>query len=565
MDGVEIKEINPADPGPSYFEPTTIIRRVTSDIVEFKSQAEFVDGDGVANDDICQVCHQQTSYYNTGTELGFHADYGADSQPGGNCTSCHKHEDGFKASGGHSDTDFDWTDTTKTSCGSTSCHDWGNNLNVVADIHNSTCTNCHNNSSGGNGTTIGYSTTPSTDVGDATLASTEPPHTDECTVCHTLDESHTAYAQTHHDRSDSYAANGTCSQCHDDPRVAAGYIREAQAQQLSCRVCHVRITGSTLEVVAIITAEAGNGATGSDAGNSYATLTTPGYSAKHTFANTNATGITDAIDNYGICFYCHGNTPRTGYAGASAPSPYHALPQAGAYQSGSTAYIGGLGWKGNLTATTDGSTFRGGLTWDDPTGNSALFPIGKDRLNIAYAQHSLAKGATNDTDYTNQNSGATDAYMTFATDLIFGMQTVPHLSQTWAVPHSDSICSTRGCDDITGISITEVEAGNNQPIGFDVTATSSTDAILHVIYGGVQVGTMASEGTASFRWGNAGNWLDGIICLDQFNADNVQPVWIVSEDGGSVNAGSGFSRGSNQNTDNTDPPTCGNLTTQPVW
>ena len=92
----QIKEINPLDVGP-YYEPLSILREVTSTIVEFGGPAWFVDGDGLANDDICQVCHEQTLYYNTGTELNVHADYGTSSQPGGTCTTCHKHVDGFKA------------------------------------------------------------------------------------------------------------------------------------------------------------------------------------------------------------------------------------------------------------------------------------------------------------------------------------------------------------------------------------------------------------------------------------------------------------------------------------
>jgi hypothetical protein len=94
----EIKEIDPNDPGP-YFWPLSILRTVTSDIVEFKGPTEFVDGDGAADDDICQVCHENTHYYNKLTNFNTHADNGPDSQPGGVCTNCHRHEEGFSAAG----------------------------------------------------------------------------------------------------------------------------------------------------------------------------------------------------------------------------------------------------------------------------------------------------------------------------------------------------------------------------------------------------------------------------------------------------------------------------------
>lgn len=94
----EIKEINPNAPGP-YYWPISIPRTVVSDIVEFKGPTEFVDGDPAADDDICQVCHENTHYYNKLTNLNTHSDNGPDSEPGGVCTNCHRHEEGFRASG----------------------------------------------------------------------------------------------------------------------------------------------------------------------------------------------------------------------------------------------------------------------------------------------------------------------------------------------------------------------------------------------------------------------------------------------------------------------------------
>ncbi len=549
----EIKEIDPGDPGP-YWWPLSITRTVISDAVEFKGPAEFVDGDLQADDDICQVCHQQTQFYNTGTEKDYHADLGTDSQPGGNCTTCHKHSTGFKA--GHGTDSFAWNDTTKASCGTATCHDWTNNQNVIVDIHSNNCLNCHSTESGGTGTAVDR------DVGFATNAGAAP-HDEACTVCHTLINGH-----THHDRSDSYAAGGTCSQCHEDKRIAAGYTREAQVLQLSCRICHVRVTGTTLEVLKISAGEAGSGATGDETGNTFTPLTVAnGYTADHTFNNNNATGVADAIDNYGICFECHGTTGRVGYGIATNPVPYHALPQAGTYVSGSVAYIGGLGWQGNLDPTPDGSTFRGGLTWS-PQGTAAYFPIGKGLINLGYAQHSLAKGATNFMPYRDQNTAALDDYAVVIPGLVFGLQTVDHLAQTWAVPHFDSICSSGSatpCDNITGAAITEVKAGGTT-LGFNVTATSSTGANLHIIYGGVEIGSIPSGTTLQFRYRDArSDALDKYYCMDQFNADNATPIWIVSEDGGAVNAGNSFLRGTATGIPASDPETCSRVATNPAW
>jgi hypothetical protein len=95
----EIIEVDPNDPGP-YYTPLSILRTVTSSNVEHTSPNTFVDGDAESSDDICQVCHQSTFYYNTGLEFNYHADYGADTQPGGDCVQCHYHDGGFSPAGG---------------------------------------------------------------------------------------------------------------------------------------------------------------------------------------------------------------------------------------------------------------------------------------------------------------------------------------------------------------------------------------------------------------------------------------------------------------------------------
>jgi hypothetical protein len=92
----DIKEIDPGAPGP-YWPALSILRTVTSSSIEHTSNTTFVDGDPQTDDDICQVCHESTSNYDTGPDMNYHTDYGSDSQPGGVCTSCHDHNDGFGA------------------------------------------------------------------------------------------------------------------------------------------------------------------------------------------------------------------------------------------------------------------------------------------------------------------------------------------------------------------------------------------------------------------------------------------------------------------------------------
>ncbi len=98
-----VKQISPTDPGPYYFTPVSTLRTVTSSNLEFTSSTGFVDNDAIASDDVCRVCHQNTRA--TGfagvytTTANTHYDFGAASQPGGTCTSCHPHSAGFRVSG----------------------------------------------------------------------------------------------------------------------------------------------------------------------------------------------------------------------------------------------------------------------------------------------------------------------------------------------------------------------------------------------------------------------------------------------------------------------------------
>jgi predicted CXXCH cytochrome family protein len=95
----DIELIDPNDPTPEFYEPLGVLRTVVGTAIEHTSPTSFVDGDPNSTDDICQACHEQTLYYNPVGALNVHTDYGPDSQPGGDCTSCHPHSAGFAPDG----------------------------------------------------------------------------------------------------------------------------------------------------------------------------------------------------------------------------------------------------------------------------------------------------------------------------------------------------------------------------------------------------------------------------------------------------------------------------------
>ncbi len=96
----DIEQIDPNDPTPEFYEPIGIIRTVAGTAIEHTSTTSFVDGDPNSIDDICQACHESTNYYEPGAAFNFHADYGVETQPGGDCVTCHPHDAGFSPSGG---------------------------------------------------------------------------------------------------------------------------------------------------------------------------------------------------------------------------------------------------------------------------------------------------------------------------------------------------------------------------------------------------------------------------------------------------------------------------------
>jgi hypothetical protein len=114
--------------------------------MEFKGDTEFVNGDGLTSDDICQVCHENTSNFSSGT-INTHTDYGPDSQPGGNCTAdCHLHTGGFKPGATGQGHDTHLVEVYGPQIGCIDCHGL-NNPPLFADGNDlattTVCDNCH--------------------------------------------------------------------------------------------------------------------------------------------------------------------------------------------------------------------------------------------------------------------------------------------------------------------------------------------------------------------------------------------------------------------------------------
>jgi hypothetical protein len=230
--------------------------------------------------------------------------------------------------------------------------------------------------------------------------------------------------------------------------------------------------------------------------------------------------------------------------------PYHAMPKAGAYiadagTASNTKYtqannsIGGSGFQDefNIDGLT-GTNFRGGTAWA-PAASKAYHPIGKGRLNVGYAQHSLKTHATDTVgdEYKVPNSGLVNTFKDLVTNngatITFGKQIVRNDSaKAYYIPNYDQVCST--CDTISFTTWTsqgkQKAFDPNYAIanGWRIVPSTSSGAKYHVIYGGVDltgVNGVASGTEFIFLWKAGQSW---------FNAANGQFVYVVSENGGAA-------------------------------
>ena len=529
----------------------------------------------------CVYCHDKT----TGTKIDFTSSVYADLQDaimngGGGVTCLDCHSDRGSGHAGHEGTQFGWTTASEQSCGGEgivgNCHDSTVNTDVMA-IHDgpfaadaanggNRCNNCHNDGVTGDGTVTGAG---NFGHADASVADKND-HTGalgECMVCH-LTGGRTKQS-IHHNvvpnvpPHNADSANGLCENCHMDRRPAAkiaygGGIGDYKIiKQKACRACHMQITGGVLEVLSIKYAKENSAAaTGDDSGNTYTVVKVGNNSPRdgHAFTvnhtvPTNASVIDNtAIDNYGTCYYCHGEQGSLNYmTNATKPGgtfsmdtpkmvPYHALPLAGAYNAGTgqaNNTIGGCGWQeelGPVGCTETDGRFRGNLDYVSTANINSYYPIGKGRMNIGYAQHSLANKAAKGVGGGNELA-LVNFYESVPAGLNMGRQIVRNDSATaYSVPHFDPICTSASGDPCDDVSITGAYTADGD-IGFDITVESSTGQPLHIIVGGLDLGTCLSGVACRIDYNPA------ISDLSHFNYAGAPLAWVVSEGGGSMTFG----------------------------
>jgi hypothetical protein len=532
----EIKEINPNDPGPYWWPtPSSPLRTVSSSIIKFTGPSEFVDGDAEGDDDICQVCHLNTMYYRNdppdGPQFNFHADYGSDSQPGGNCTTCHTHNDGFKP-GGHSDDDFGWSGNCSE------CHGDGSETEpVVRVIHSDTCTLCHVDPAAGD-----YTRRAGTN-GSALLAADRSA---TCATCHPSGTYSSPFI--HHDLELGSQTNGNCHNCHTDPRIAEGLPTPSQ---LSCRECHIQDNAGTLEIHKISVSTMGSAtATGDSNGIIDGGAAGSGNSA-HSFPNTSA------VNNYGACFYCHGDSGHTaGLDGTltAAVVPYHALAlsrtsgiggNASWYVQGAEEDVGNYNCAG--TNFKDPQEFRVGNNGDMltlgsgknackniPMGADAYWGAGRDSLRIGMGIWSLPKFYTQGKDYFNQMQNTWDIYAMPATSsaYTFESQTLPHATQYYVPVFDTDYVGRNSAGGYDDVAITDVtwNVGNRT---LSVTATSSAGAglTMTLVYTN-KFYTMTDDGGGSYSWSIDFDTVTSTT--DEYVAEIPGVVHVISSNGGNA-------------------------------
>jgi hypothetical protein len=263
-----------------------------------------------------------------------------------NCTTCHDKKlwsNATSTHGGHSSSDFAWTPAMETSCGTVTCHDSATNTNVVGQVHDgrsaafqgSNCQNCHDNSGGGDGTTIVGEATYGSD-GDATVASPTT-HTEECIVCH--DSTNYHGGAIHHDLADAEAGN--CETCHiaDVGETTTPQTRALtnldMPTNLPCNFCHLYFPGNAYQTDANGRVKIFN--MDWDPNDTASRWETPVEMPTHAVSKSTNPPIAD----YSACFACHGATSYTGTNG-TAPQvrPFHGY---GPPYTGDDGLTGGRG------------------------------------------------------------------------------------------------------------------------------------------------------------------------------------------------------------------------------
>jgi hypothetical protein len=440
------------------------------------------------------------------------------------CITCHVKKDHASGAssvhGGHSG-NFG-SDAACTVCHNASLH---GGTDVVADIHSANgCDTCHSGSVY-NATTEKLGDAANGVDGDARLANGTAPSgwaSVTCLTCHPV----ATYPQAtvHHDHTD--VTNGNCQTCHTDPRSTPAGMSHAP-YQMSCGRCHVDVTGTTVEVMAIAIADSGSG-NGTASGNTR-TLA-PG----HSFTITAGTGP-GKIVNYGSCLWCHGTTgwaaDRAGVqtAGVAKQTPYHAMTTYGSVNMGGVIADGQ-------------SKFRIGAAATSPIGDTAYWGPGRGIFNMKHAEFSIQDHYLQPNSWNENLGGETGTYAAVSGTIpeaytFFEMYSA-NLGANAFIPvfDSDYLAGTQcsaTCDTVT------INTGNGETVydqagrGLTIDAdTTSSTATLTAIWGGTVV-TLTDNGGGNFT----GSFdMSGFPTNVRWHASDEDDIWIISDEGGSAQA-----------------------------
>jgi hypothetical protein len=252
----------------------------------FDPNGGFVEA-GANTTGVCQVCHTATTRFTNDGTMPTGSDSHS-SRVSGNCTSCHKHQDGFKG-GSHDDTSFAWAGNCAT------CHNPNNTVtSIVNEIHGA-CGLCHVDPAGGG----------ARKDGDAAYgvdgSATGATNGSSCVDCHIAKLGLTA-GGIHHNSKSGYAAAADCTQCHaaTSGKLAANHTAMVQGDA-NCVDCHTATAGTTAGVpVDPVNAKVHDACTTCHE-------TSGALKAAYGLATAMPTGGTGSNDGGGVCGACHGS------------------------------------------------------------------------------------------------------------------------------------------------------------------------------------------------------------------------------------------------------------------
>ncbi|NTV15594.1 MAG: hypothetical protein HGA96_16980, partial [Desulfobulbaceae bacterium] len=255
----------------------------------------------------CQACHNaEVNALNSdvAARLGVTPAFGDDGSWPVNCAGCHPEKPNGHPIEVHSEVDFGWDGN---------CADCHAGTNIVADVHSSTCSLCHD-TSGANGYTVRKAGDASFGVDGTAVGATT---TTTCTGCHNTQTS----GAIHHTSKNGLAAGSCTTSCHGTASHKGNHVT-AVAGYLNCTSCHLGNVGGDATVGAPV--DAVNTLIHDDCytcHNTDATLKSLAQvGGSKVIAMPNPSGA--STDGGGSCFNCHGeyfSYHQTAHQGAYVP------------------------------------------------------------------------------------------------------------------------------------------------------------------------------------------------------------------------------------------------------